>query len=224
MKNVKGFTLIELLIVVAIIAILAAIAVPNFLEAQVRARVSRVQSDMRTIGTAIESYRVDWNAVPYQNSFSVIATRTRYEPGPLWTLLSTPIAYLNSALLDAFVAVGTHSQSSHPAGDGNLLDPFIQVTVGYIGPTSSGAARTEWAAASYGPDCADDTNLFSSYPYTRYALPYDPTNGTVSWGDIYRHGGKMPSNFVIGNWNGGGHGSAANDNSNRDVDPYAWTH
>ncbi len=57
----RGFTLIELLIVVAIIAILAAIAVPNFLEAQVRSKVSRVKADMRTLATAIETYTVDNN-------------------------------------------------------------------------------------------------------------------------------------------------------------------
>ena len=61
MKKMRGFTLIELLIVVAIIAILAAIAVPNFLEAQVRAKVSRVKTDMRSIATAIESYMIDNN-------------------------------------------------------------------------------------------------------------------------------------------------------------------
>jgi prepilin-type N-terminal cleavage/methylation domain-containing protein len=55
----RGFTLIELLIVVAIIAILDAIAVPNFLEAQLRAKVSRAKSDMRSVATALEAYRVD---------------------------------------------------------------------------------------------------------------------------------------------------------------------
>lgn len=60
----KAFTLIELLIVVAIIAILAAIAVPNFLEAQVRSKVSRVKSDQRSFATALESYYIDNNTYP----------------------------------------------------------------------------------------------------------------------------------------------------------------
>ncbi len=60
----KGFTLIELLIVIAIIAILAAIAVPNFLEAQVRAKVSRVKADQRSLATGLESYYIDNNSYP----------------------------------------------------------------------------------------------------------------------------------------------------------------
>jgi prepilin-type N-terminal cleavage/methylation domain-containing protein len=63
-KLKKAFTLIELLIVVAIIAILAAIAVPNFLEAQTRAKVSRVLSDQRTYATALETYMIDNSAYP----------------------------------------------------------------------------------------------------------------------------------------------------------------
>ncbi|MBD3267443.1 prepilin-type N-terminal cleavage/methylation domain-containing protein, partial [bacterium] len=54
-----GFTLIELLIVVAIIGILAAIAVPNFMNAQVRAKLSRVKADMQAMSTANEMYTVD---------------------------------------------------------------------------------------------------------------------------------------------------------------------
>ena len=64
MRRTAGFTLIELLIVVAIIAILAAIAVPNFLEAQMRAKVTRSISDMRTVGIAMKIYEVDYNQFP----------------------------------------------------------------------------------------------------------------------------------------------------------------
>jgi type II secretion system protein G len=60
----KAFTLIELLIVVAIIAILAAIAVPNFLEAQTRSKVSRTKADMRSVATALEAYEIDYNKYP----------------------------------------------------------------------------------------------------------------------------------------------------------------
>jgi prepilin-type N-terminal cleavage/methylation domain-containing protein len=58
-RGKTGFTSIELLIVIAIILILIAIALPNFLEAQIRAKVARVRADQRTIATALESYSLD---------------------------------------------------------------------------------------------------------------------------------------------------------------------
>jgi len=63
-KSQKGFTLIELLIVVAIIGIIAAIAIPNLLNAIDRGKQKRTMADMRSIGTAIESYAVDANYYP----------------------------------------------------------------------------------------------------------------------------------------------------------------
>ena len=59
-----AFTLIELLIVVAIISILSAVAIPNFLAARVRAKVSRAQAELQTLGTALMGYHVDWGEFP----------------------------------------------------------------------------------------------------------------------------------------------------------------
>jgi prepilin-type N-terminal cleavage/methylation domain-containing protein len=56
LKRIKGFTLIELLIVIAIILILIAIALPNFLEAQIRARVTKANGEMRSLSTAVFDY------------------------------------------------------------------------------------------------------------------------------------------------------------------------
>jgi len=124
MKKFRGFTLIELLIVVAIIAILAAIAVPNFLEAQVRAKVSRVKADMRSIATAIEAYSVDTNLYPVatQGEFSVNSqfptggtppensgNRVTFaslgicdEPDAHFMILTTPVAYITALPGDPF--------------------------------------------------------------------------------------------------------------------------
>lgn len=107
-----AFTLIELLIVVAIIEILAAIAVPNFLEAQTRAKVSRIYSDMRTLATGLEAYRIDRNAYP-----------TRKPPNPLdspskaWRQVTTPVGYLTLIPKDPFFLVGL-AKTSGPGYSG----------------------------------------------------------------------------------------------------------
>lgn len=121
MRKLRGFTLIELLIVVAIIAILAAIAVPNFLEAQVRAKVSRVRSDLRSIATALESYFIDNNAYPAYTTDTTMSVNASLTLGTgmagtgyptfrirtnaasdLFQTLTTPLSYITSYFADPF--------------------------------------------------------------------------------------------------------------------------
>ena len=104
----RDLRLIELLIVVAIIAILEATAVPNFMEAQTRAKVSRSHADMRSLATAIESYVVDNNVTPYiRNTFggttgfydAVLSyhwTAANEPSNPQAHRLTTPIAYISA--------------------------------------------------------------------------------------------------------------------------------
>jgi general secretion pathway protein G len=80
-RNAKGFTLIELLIVVAIIGIIAAIAIPNLLNAIDRGKQKRTMADMRSVGTAVESYAVDVNFYPISTSMAtVVGTTLGIEP------------------------------------------------------------------------------------------------------------------------------------------------
>src|SRR3989454_791783 len=68
MRKQKGFTLIELLIVVAIIGIIAAIAIPNLLNAIDRSKQKRTMADIRSVGTAVEEYAIDNNFYPVQTT------------------------------------------------------------------------------------------------------------------------------------------------------------
>jgi len=74
LRNSKGFTLIELLIVVAIIGIIAAIAIPNLLNAIDRGKQKRTMADMRSIGTAVESYAIDSNFYPTGGTMAAVET------------------------------------------------------------------------------------------------------------------------------------------------------
>ena len=200
----RAFTLIELLIVVAIIAILAAIAVPNFLEAQTRAKVSRVKNDMRTIATAMESYFVDSNTYP-GDSDNTLGNNCQ---GGL-AYLTTPIAYITTLVRDPFQTQRSANDSASAiyyemgsgtdnAGWGNAPWRFGAgcQSVGKQNFLANEGIKA-WFIYSGGPDETDNTSGNDLWPgYGTQNSPgmilleiYDPTNGTVSDGDIYRAGG-----------------------------------
>jgi prepilin-type N-terminal cleavage/methylation domain-containing protein len=170
-----AFTLIELLIVSGILAILAAIALPNFLEAQTRSKVARAKADMRTIATALESYFSDHNKYPPS---TLVPRFARFLP------LTTPVAYLTSIPKDVFEANDTD------AGPWRAMGNFAYGAM----PIDT---ESRWAMASRGPDLDRDHGRIEFYPGWRPDIwenpasgydfvRYDPTNGTVSDGDLWR--------------------------------------
>jgi prepilin-type N-terminal cleavage/methylation domain-containing protein len=197
-KARHAFTLIELLIVVAIIAILAAIAVPNFLEAQVRSKVSRVKSDLRTMRTAVESYAVDWNTVPRMSFGPAFGKNDTWGNPPeaifgtLTPEITTPVAYITSLFKDPFAVAGDSEDAQlytyhcYPTNAALALIPPIPVPnmPGYIYRTEPAdlpiflEAFGQYMLWSIGPAGGDQTG-------TGFWTQYDPTNGSVSLGHIF---------------------------------------
>jgi prepilin-type N-terminal cleavage/methylation domain-containing protein len=206
----KGFTLIELLIVVAIIAILAAIAVPNFLEAQVRAKVSRVKNDLRTVSVGLESYLVDNNIYPYPLYGSPPSNRGFFIESAVE--LTTPVAYLTSVnMVDTFAVKNRYSwpgstdKLSYEYG--NFGGMVFDLDTRPLAPNER--RKKAYYLLSWGPNRLNDYGSWATSSNGRGVLPliseyfgagasastawnsvYDATNGTISGGDIGRYGGE----------------------------------
>jgi len=184
----QAFTLIELLITVAIIAILASIAVPNFLLASTRAKASRAVADQRSVATALECYAVD-NASQYpaygngRDAALALGEPIVFIP----TRLTTPVSYLTTLPPDIFP--GTRSGLNDDFDDTYFYMHDYAAT--YLGKmqlaghvsehyyTLTGDRRSvKWTVWSYGPDLKDNHGT----------LLYDATNGVISKGDLMRFG------------------------------------
>lgn len=204
-----GFTLIELLIVIAIILILIAIALPNFLSAQLRAKVADVRGCQRTIRTANEAYHADfryyapdvdgnelvpgsfwawkdmWRRLPYLNSCdSEICT---------YMMLTTPIAYMKEFCFEPFI--GRTDRSAIP---GNKKLAFFEYSTPRHQGNGPGSFSYETAKRyglgyvmiSMGPDLGPNYDWENGWltlgrrTYIPSSPIYSPTNGVRSVGDI----------------------------------------
>jgi prepilin-type N-terminal cleavage/methylation domain-containing protein len=213
MRFSKGFTLIELLIVIAIILILIAIALPNFLEAQIRAKVTKSQGEIRSLGIAIESFRIEHRVLLvdfWDESKDPIVSRERLLR---WNFcsplnfddtvrnqrcilgnLTTPVAYIKQIPDDPFF--GTVNETSarlnevlagtyfYGDNDEQIEDPDHNFEA-YQSPFAEFLRFRPLRPGNWIlVGMGPDTIAEEADDARRRGFPYSPTNGTRSRGDI----------------------------------------
>ena len=139
LRTQKGFTLIELMIVVAIIGILAAIAIPNFMRFQAKSKQSEAKMNLGAIGTTCEAYRAEKDT--YDANFTMLGwapqgnTRYAYYVKPA---LSTPSP---DTIVNSTPASGLCPTTTNPPNIGATIDAF---TAGATGDVDKDVTCDTW--------------------------------------------------------------------------------
>lgn len=209
----KGFTLIELLIVIAIILILISIALPNFLEAQARARLVRVKGDIKSLVTAVEAFRTErgvllidfwddatpesqkrWKEKFGQVGINPLFAYSRFEEA--YFPLTSPVRYMTKVPYDLYN--NPKRQVGLSGGEFGLgyiyfdNDPlFPGVCDHYIDrffpghPLQINSRTRPTSEGEFGMlSVGPDGFLGNTSGGDERGISFSPTNGTVSRGDI----------------------------------------
>ncbi|MCA9444012.1 MAG: hypothetical protein KC964_24675, partial [Candidatus Omnitrophica bacterium] len=193
--------------------ILIAIALPNFLEARLRATVTQVQAEIRTVGIALESYAVDWKSAYPHLAGKIVINAGQHNRGGVHLLynLTTPHEYLESHTIskgDPFLNGYERDPISGDllSGPDNHHYSYGYVNIGLYreesGVPDIFKTRVPYTVFSLGPDKTKgpDPRNGSSWLNSQYGDPppppwfdprfqawqYSPTNGSRSGGDILR--------------------------------------
>lgn len=190
----RGFTLIELLVVVAILAILASIAVPNMIEAQTRAKVSKCLADMNVMRGAAETYfadhtvypRMTWGGPPFFDEFVGHGSPLQPVWGTFGPWVTTPIAYIKSYdFLDPFtgpdvtIRVDARLYTYQDLRTWRELEALHGASFNHPNFDLWDEYFGAYALMSIGPD----VNLGSNGSH--FHEQYDPTNGSKSAGNLW---------------------------------------
>jgi prepilin-type N-terminal cleavage/methylation domain-containing protein len=174
-QTYRAFTLIELLIVIAIILILIAIALPNFLEAQIRAKVTKSQAELRTLLIAYETYFIDFKLYPNRTEQDY-ANQPFIDRGML--RLTSPIPYIQAIPRDPFAPANLAADTVQTYEAGGTQTQFFSfgATLNHVvwGRGPSGQTEQPWR---------------NEHPHYGLlggrASSYASTNGTRSAGSIF---------------------------------------
>lgn len=210
----RGFTLIELLIVIAIILILIAIALPNFLEAQIRAKVTKAKAEERSMATAMDEYLLDFAMYPADHDNNEDDENGLFQ-------LTSPIKYIASLPQDPFNQSGGGLDGVEPGfyemGSTGIQPRIVAGLGGFVAKGGHLYKKRNnihaFVIMSAGPDGGENFHGNDDWPFPEGngmtnpcplvmgGYNYAPTNGTKSNGEIMHFGGAWRSgSYCIDGW------------------------